>query len=104
MALHLEVTLLTCLALVVQGCDDVQKTTDPQQPVTTPMLAQSQRFAPIQPNATQIVGLPWHGFFALDTHTGQLCRTTDVTFPTLKADSPMNAAPLCIDLYNAKDK
>jgi hypothetical protein len=21
-------------------------------------------------------GVPWHGFFALDTQTGQLCRTT----------------------------
>lgn len=36
-----------------------------------------QRFLPISPTEPDRQGVPWHGFFALDTETGQLCRTAD---------------------------
>jgi len=34
-----------------------------------------QRFVPVPREPANAVGLPWSGFFALDTKTGQLCRT-----------------------------
>jgi hypothetical protein len=39
---------------------------------------QFQRFLPVSPPAQAIQYLPWHGFFALDTQTRQLCCTTTV--------------------------
>jgi hypothetical protein len=36
-----------------------------------------QRFVPIGPPEPDRMGIPWHGYFALDTETGQLCRTAD---------------------------
>ena len=56
-----------------------------------------QRFVPI---AADIVGgsairegVPWHGFFALDTKTGQLCRTTGYALQGFQG------LPECIQLY-----
>jgi hypothetical protein len=37
--------------------------------------------------------IPWHGYFALDTKTGQLCRTTGYGLQGFEG------LPLCADLY-----
>jgi hypothetical protein len=40
-------------------------------------------------------GVPWHGFFALDTDTGQLCRTTIL----ILSEDYMSSVPTCYSLY-----
>lgn len=57
-------------ALVLTGCDASQP-----QSTTPPARHPYQRFVPIQPEATFREGVPWHGYFALDTKTGTLCST-----------------------------
>ncbi len=64
--------------------------------------AQSGRFVPITPyneGRMPVVGIPWHGFFALDTKTGSLCRTMNKEFPQSEW---ANRIPLCIDLFSGK--
>jgi hypothetical protein len=41
----------------------------------------TQRLIPISSTQQPIFGLPWTGFLALDTQTGQLCRTTEIRLP-----------------------
>jgi hypothetical protein len=53
-----------------------------------------QRFALIP--ETNRTGIPWNGFFALDTETGQLCKTT---YLVLKGD--FEALPSCAQLSGA---
>jgi hypothetical protein len=46
------------------------------QPQATPIpKAHYQRFVPIPAVSGIVEGVPWHGFFALDTKTGALCST-----------------------------
>lgn len=64
-----------------------------------------QRFVPVIPDTSR-GGIPWHGLFALDTKTGQLCKATGWTAqPGNAADadflSTINALPLCKDLARA---
>jgi len=88
------VTLLLSLA----GCADQTPTkaaeAAPLQNKENPS-SRVQRFVPIQ--YSQAVGMPWPGFFALDTQTGKLCRTTDVTWSG-QQNSIFNNLPLCSDL------
>lgn len=63
----------TCLAVLVitlTGCDSSQP-----QSTTPPAKPHYQRFVPIQPVSGIVEGVPWHGYFALDTKTGTLCST-----------------------------
>lgn len=46
-----------------------------------------QRFVPIGAAENDRQGIPWHGFFALDTQTGQLCKTTTHSFDKPEYDS-----------------
>jgi hypothetical protein len=41
-----------------------------------PIDSRCQRFLPLTAESEK-QGVPWSGFFALDTETGQLCRTAD---------------------------
>jgi hypothetical protein len=81
----------TALILSLQqpsGCDRAQA---PRQAPAKPV--QYQRFVPIQPS--NVMHVPWTGFFALDTKTGRLCRTTE----TASFDGNLwNQLPLCPDL------
>ena len=67
---------LSCVA-VLTGCDSSQP-----QPQSTPPPAKPhyQRFVPIPAGGFFIQGVPWHGFFALDTKTGTLCKTMKQDF------------------------
>ena len=60
---------LSAMATFLTGCDTSQP---PSQPPAKPHY---QRFVPIAPEVVMTEGVPWHGFFALDTKTGTLCRT-----------------------------
>jgi hypothetical protein len=55
-----------------------------------------QRFVPIESTAQVVQGVPWHGYFALDTQTGQLCRTTTHEFSG--DGSKFNELPICMSL------
>src|SRR5260370_42606256 len=60
---------LAAIVMLFAGCDQLQ----PQnQPAAQPHY---QRFLPISPPSTMTEGVPWHGYFALDTKTGTLCST-----------------------------
>ena len=90
------------LLLVIGGCDEfTQRSNPPQEAKKTQSLelvAQTGRFVPITPyneGRMPVVGVPWHGFFALDTKTGTLCRTVARDFPQT---AWVNALPLCVDL------
>jgi hypothetical protein len=69
--------LLILSALIfTAGCDTPEKpTTPPAQSQPAPF----QRFLPLNAEG-QKAGIPWSGFFALDSQTGQLCRTTPRQF------------------------
>lgn len=65
----------TCLAVLaiaitLSGCDSSQP-----QSTTPPTKPHYQRFVPIQAVPYVMEGVPWHGYFALDTKTGTLCST-----------------------------
>jgi hypothetical protein len=101
-----------CLLLVfgLGGCDELTQTQDPSQNTKKPELSEpaaqngSRRFVPIAPtsgsNPPTIV--PWHGFFALDTKTGMLCKTASHDFPN--KDEWANQLPLCVGLISASDR
>ena len=56
---------------------------------------------PIAPTDAMMQGIPWHGFFALDIETGQLCKT--VKRRDFQQDW-VNDVLLCTDLViNPKD-
>jgi hypothetical protein len=60
------------IAVILTGCDSLQ----PQpQSAASPAKTNYQRFVPIAPESVMTQGVPWHGYFALDTQTGSLCRT-----------------------------
>jgi hypothetical protein len=63
-----------CLAvaafLALTGCDSLQQ--QPRSAAPPPKL-HYQRFLPIAPESVMTEGVPWHGYFALDTKTGTLC-------------------------------
>jgi hypothetical protein len=66
---------ILCVAVLVVGLFGCSK----RRPLTMPF----QRFLPISPSPQMVQNSVWHGFFALDTQTGQLCRTTklDLAMP-----------------------
>jgi hypothetical protein len=61
--------------------------------------ARPQRFVPVPLDGRS--GLPWSGFFALDTETGVLCRTSNFV---LEGESGWMALPTCEGLYAAVQK
>jgi hypothetical protein len=102
-------TLCAFLILGLGGCDELLQSHDQTQGVRKSESAGSglaaqdgiQRFLPIAPTSGGSVPtlVPWHGFFALDTRTGMLCRTVTKEFPK---DSWANGLPICIDLSSAR--
>lgn len=62
---------LSVIVAALAGCD----TSQPQmqnQPLAKPHY---QRFVPIPAAGFFTEGIPWNGYFALDTKTGALCKT-----------------------------
>jgi hypothetical protein len=60
----------------------------------------NRRFVPIDRD-TDKMGVPWFGFFALDTQTGQLCRTAD-----WQLKESWGTLPTCVSLskIDAREK
>ncbi len=91
-----KATLALLFVLLLQACPDSNKPTP--QPPTVP----NQRFVPIGPPTGVVVGVPWHGHFALDTKTGQLCRTWDWELKDAKGkpQEPWSELPTCMYLFS----
>lgn len=70
------------LALLLQGCTEL---TQAPPPPASPQPY--QRFVPVAASDRD---------FALDTKTGQLCKTWNWSI----ANSPLSSLPQCIELYN----
>jgi hypothetical protein len=50
-----------------------------------------------------IQGVPWHGYFALDTKTGELCRTVSYDIvPKGSADDLAHSVLRCSDILRAE--
>ena len=85
------------IAITLAGCDSTRP-----QSTTPPAKPQYQRFVSIATDGFFIEGIPWHGYFALDTKTGTLCRT--IKFKVFPKGSPIewaNDVPSCNDILAA---
>lgn len=58
-----------------------------------------QRFVPIPAEAVMSEGIPWHGFFALDTKTGTLCVTLESKEFAKGPSDWANGVPKCNDIW-----
>jgi len=89
------------LLLLLSGCSalDQQKTTTTAEPK---IQAVYQRFVPVSPPSGLTQGVPWHGFFALDTETGQLCLTTNFVLSSSGRD--WDTLPTCKELFDSETK
>lgn len=72
--------------LLLSGCSTAPSPA--KQPDKSAHEVNFQRFVPISPSST--AGVPWNGFLALDTETGELCKTVNV-----KLTPPFDDLPLC---------
>jgi hypothetical protein len=86
--------LVLAFATVLTGCDSTQPQSQP-----APAKPHYQRFVPIPPERAMTNGVPWDGFFALDTKTGTLCRT--LTYKEFPKDSWANDVPACSQVLTA---
>jgi hypothetical protein len=84
--------LMASLLVALVGCEEQSQPSSGLK--SPPTKAEYQRFLPIPPSSG--IGVPWHGFFALDTKTGKLCMTTTRKFSD--ASEWVNEVPLCQDL------
>jgi hypothetical protein len=65
--------------------------------------AECQRFLPIPADSVMTQGVPWHGFLALDTRTGDLCRTVSYDIiPKGSADDLSHSLLRCSDILRAE--
>jgi hypothetical protein len=74
-------------------------TGQPPIPSDTVSSKPCQRFVPIAPDPTNRA-IPWHGFFALDTETGQICLTT--IYHKFDAFPGFDNMPTCVSLVRSK--
>lgn len=82
------IAVLICTA-VLAGCETSQPPAKPHY----------QRFVPIPAEAVMTEGVPWHGYFALDTKTGTLCVTLEVKDFPKGVSEWANGVPKCNDIW-----
>jgi hypothetical protein len=83
--------LASLLLLQISGCSPEERASPPQ----TQGTVACQRFVPVPASQSGMTGLPWTGFFALDTKTGQLCLTSTMSRGHL---ADYQDLPLCLSL------
>jgi len=82
-------------ALIISGAAMKAQSQSSRSPAqTSPSPGLYQRFVPMPRQPEDLTGVPWSGAFALDTQTGQLCRTYDGGI-----DEKWTGLNLCADLY-----
>ena len=74
--MKLILAAVVAATLLQVGCS-TEKAAPPEK--TTP--GGYQRFVPVPAPQSGMAGVPWTGFFALDTQVGQLCVTTGIYIP-----------------------
>jgi hypothetical protein len=87
--------LLATVFLVLQdpiGCDQKKPPKEAAQPKEPPI----RRFEPVTSHGTSDV--------ALDTKTGQLCRTWDWVYKNRPDAADLNDLPTCYSIYLAEQK
>ena len=60
-----------------------------------------RRFLPVSAPPKDMIGVPWTGFFALDSRTGQLCVTRNIRD---KDPEWVTDLPECVELYSFSEK
>jgi hypothetical protein len=88
------------LALVAfVGCDQAASPNKTRSAESVAATTNYQRFVPVgseaQPTNVYVVRAE-HWFIALDTKTGQICKTTQVSFPKQEV---LDSIPQCLALY-----
>jgi len=83
------------LAVVLVSCEQRPSSPEPKPAAQQRSEPASgyQRFVPLPRQPENLRGVPWSGAFALDTQTGQLCRTYQGDLA-----EPWRSLPLCVDL------
>lgn len=82
---------------MLAGCHSAQ----PHNQASPPTLY--QRFLPIAAESAPTEGIPWHGFFALDTKTGELCTTVSYNIlPKGRADDLAHSLLSCSNILQAE--
>jgi hypothetical protein len=68
-----------------------------------PVKANCQRFVPVPAENVMTEGVPWHGYFALDTETGELCTTVSYNIlPKGPADDLAHSLLSCSNILQAE--
>src|SRR5258708_38582008 len=94
----MKLAYLLALVTLLAACDSDQQQQQQNQPAAK---LHYQRFVPIQAQSLMSEGIPWHGFFALDTRTGTLCKTIiNKVFPKGPAEWA-NDIPACAQVLTA---
>lgn len=82
------------ISVILAGCESLH-TSQPKQ--------NFQRFVPIPAESVITQGVPWHGFFALDTKTGELCTTVRYDLlPKGPADDLAHSLLSCSNILQAE--
>lgn len=86
-------SVLTLIFVLAVGClVSDHNSSNAAEPIKNP----AQRFVPVNADRADML---WSGFFALDTETGQLCRTiAEFQFDSKNA---FNRLPSCVSLSQA---
>jgi len=85
------------LIAMLAGCYSPQPQNQPPPPT------QYQRFLPIAAENSPTEGVTWHGFFALDTKTGELCTTVRYNvLPKGRADDLAHSLLNCSNILQAE--
>jgi hypothetical protein len=100
--MKLKLCMCGLLLVACVGCDHPNKTTP--NPCSAESIASNyQRFVPVGPEpqpANVYVVRPEHWFIALDTKTGQICKTAQVSFPKQEV---LDQIPQCTALATGGD-
>ncbi len=90
------ISVLMFIAMLA-GCYSAQ----PQNQAPPPK--QYQRFLPIAAESALTEGVPWHGFFALDSKTGELYTTVSYNIlPKGRADDLAHSLLSCSNILQAE--
>jgi hypothetical protein len=89
---------IIALTIALTGCGSFQP-----QSTMLPVTPYCQRFVPIPADYLPTQGIPWHGFFALDTKTGELCTTVSYDIlPKGPADDLAHSVLSCSNILRAE--